>query len=73
MVAAVWCFATFVLIALYHQQLISYITFNRPEQLIHSAEDLVRRPEVRLLVEDGLNVQAVLKANYSQIFYLRRL
>ena len=60
-VAAVWCLGTFVIISLYRATLISYITLNRPEQLIHSAEDLVHRPNVHLLVEDGLNVQAVLK------------
>ena len=60
MVAAVWCLSTFIIISLYRATLISYITLNRPQQLIHSAEELVQRPDVHLIVEDGLNVQAVL-------------
>lgn len=58
--AAVWCLGTFIIISQYRATLISYITLNRPQQLIHSAQDLVQRPDVHLIVEDGLNVQAVL-------------
>ena len=44
--------------------MISYITSYEPRQLIGSAEELVRRPDIHLLVEKGLNVEMILKVNY---------
>ena len=48
----------------YHVSMISYITSYEPRQLIGSAEELVRRPDIHLLVEKGLNVEMILKVNY---------
>ena len=41
--------------------MISYITSYHPKQLISSAEELVRRPDVNLVVDEGLNIQIVLQ------------
>ena len=41
--------------------MISYVTSYHPQQLVTSAEELVRRPDVNLVVDEGLNIQIVLK------------
>ena len=39
--------------------MISYITTYQPKQLISSAEELIRRPDVHMLVQDGYNLQSI--------------
>ena len=60
-VAGVWCLLILVIIVLYNATLISYITSYRPQQLINSAEEPIRRPDVNLIVDSGLNLEMVLK------------
>jgi hypothetical protein len=58
-VAGVLCLTSLVILVLYHATMISYITSYHPQQLITSAEELLRRPDVNLIVDEGLNIQIV--------------
>ena len=40
--------------------MISYITTYRPEKLISSADELIRRQDVQMLVMEGYNIQSIL-------------
>ena len=40
--------------------MISYITTYRPEKLISSADELIRRQDVHMLVMEGYNIQSIL-------------
>ena len=60
-VAAAWCLVSLVTFILYHATMISYITAYKPEQLIHSVEELIHRPDVHLVVDKGYNIEAILK------------
>lgn len=55
------CFASLIILSFYDATMISYITSYHPQKLVSSAEELVRRPDVNLVVDEGLNIQIVLQ------------
>ena len=60
-IAAAWCLVSTVTFIFYHATMISCITSYQLQPLIQSAEELVRRQDVHLVVEKGYNVEMVLK------------
>jgi hypothetical protein len=59
-VVAAWCLVSLVTFEMYHATMISYITAYRPKQLISSAEELIHRSDVHMLVMEGYNIQSIL-------------
>ena len=65
LVASAWCLASFILGTYYSADLISYITVPTITPLIKSIRDLPERPDVHLVIDKGINLDAILSViNY---------
>ena len=60
-IAAGWCLGSFFIFELYHATMISSITSYRPERLINSPQELIQRPDVHLIADQGLDIEVILK------------
>lgn len=70
LIGATWSIAAFVLINAYNCTLISHLTLPNQKLLINSIYDLRNRPDVYLITDKYLNINAVLSVKQSLPFFL---
>lgn len=68
--AASWCIATFLISTIYSCLLISFITSPHSYPMINSISDVPKRSDVHLVMNKGLNVEAVILVLQSLSFYV---
>lgn len=68
-----WCIASFALTNFYSALLISFVTSPTLTPLINSIYDVPNRPDVRVAVNRGINLEAVILVHNFKSFLKREL
>jgi glutamate receptor, ionotropic, invertebrate len=63
LIASVWCAAAFVLVNSYYSTLISHVSASYRQPLIEDVNDIPTRPNVKIAINRGLAIDAVLSVS----------